>query len=204
MNNTAPTTNYQSDLGPNFTQPSTLFSELAKDGVPERKQAEDPFHTTFIRRFSPANTFQPQEEKRTAHIAYKAPSSWNQCLSSLVINWWLWELFSWGLSALCMCAIALVLALYDNQKIPSHWPFGINLNAYISVLSAIAKYTLAVPVDEALGQLRWLWFKEGPPKPLVDFERFDDATRGPWGSFALLVHNRGRFVQSSYPQYRRS
>src|ERR1700761_494444 len=130
MNNTTPTANYQSDLGPNFGQSSTLFSERTKDRVPEQKQADDdPFHTSFIRRFSPANTFQRQEEKRTAHIAYKAPSSWSQCLSSLVINWWLWELFSCGLSALCMCAIALVLALYDNQKIPSHWPFGITLNA---------------------------------------------------------------------------
>jgi hypothetical protein len=115
----------------------------------------------------------------------------------LVINWWLWELFSWVMSALCIFTIAFILGYYDGRAIPDRWPLGITLNAYISVLSAIAKYALAVPVDEALGQLKWQFFARGPPKPLLDLERFDDASRGPWGALALLIHTRGRFVNFS-------
>jgi hypothetical protein len=92
---------------------------------------------------------------------------------------------------MCMSGIALVLGLYNDQRVPTRWPLGITLNAYISVLSAIGKYTMAVPLDEALGQLRWLYFASRPRK-LIDFERFDDATRGPWGALALLIYTRAR------------
>jgi hypothetical protein len=87
-----------------------------------------------------------------------------------------------------------VLGLYNNSPAPTRWPLGITLNAYISVLSAIGKYTMAVPLEEALGQLRWLYFASGPRK-LIDFERFDDATRGPWGALALLIFTKARYVR---------
>jgi hypothetical protein len=92
---------------------------------------------------------------------------------------------------MCISGIAVVLGLYSNRRVPTRWPVGITLNAYISVLSAVAKYTMAVPLDEALGQLRWLYFASGPKK-LIDFERFDDATRGPWGALALLIYTKAK------------
>jgi hypothetical protein len=61
----------------------------------------------------------------------------------------------------------------------------------MSVLSAIAKLSMAVPLEEALGQLRWLYFAKGPRK-LIEFERFDDATRGPWGALALLISTKAK------------
>lgn len=122
------------------------------------------------------------------------PRNWFTKLSDLVISWWLWELSSWLLSALCVFSIACILGYYDGHVIPDSWPLGITLNAYISVLSGIVKFTLAVPTDQALGQLKWQYFAEGPAKPLIDFERFDDASRGPWGALALFVSTRGRSV----------
>jgi hypothetical protein len=96
---------------------------------------------------------------------------------------------------MCISGIALVLGLYSNRRVPTRWPLGITLNAYISVLSAVAKYAMAVPIDEALGQLRWLYFASASgTRKLIDFERFDDATRGPWGALVLLVYTRARFV----------
>jgi hypothetical protein len=118
------------------------------------------------------------------------------------------------MSALCISGMALVLGLYSDRKVPARWPLGITLNAYISVLSAISKYTLAgisfpsylkiiisanivpiVPVDEALGQLRWLYFASGP-KSLIDFELFDDASRGPWGALALILNTKAKSVRT--------
>lgn len=112
-------------------------------------------------------------------------------LRRLTVNWWLWEFVSMGLSALCLCAIGLLLACYNGQALPKEWPLGFTLNTYIAILSAFFKYTLAIPVDTAMGQLKWIWFRSAP-KPLMDFEKFDEASRGPWGSVVLFIHTRGR------------
>lgn len=112
-------------------------------------------------------------------------------LRRLVLNWWLWELVSISLSALCLCFIGLLLGLCNNQVIPKELPLGFTLNTYIAILSAFFKYTLATPVDTAMGQLKWIWFRS-TPKPLMDFERFDEASRGPWGSMVLFIRTRGR------------
>ncbi|KIW05859.1 uncharacterized protein PV09_03062 [Verruconis gallopava] len=116
-------------------------------------------------------------------------------LTRLVVNWWLLELISWGISALSIAAISFLLGYYDGRAVPDQWPLGITLNTYISVLSGISKYALALPIDEAIGQLKWHWFARRP-RPLLDFERFDDATRGPYGAFALFLHTKGRSLAS--------
>lgn len=67
---------------------------------------------------------------------------------------------------------------------------NITLNAYIATLSRVASASLMLPVSEALGQLKWSWF-QGHSKKMWDFELFDNASRGPWGSFMLLVRTRG-------------
>lgn len=104
---------------------------------------------------------------------------------------WLWELTSMALSALCLCFIALLLGFYNNRALPKQWPLGFTLNTYIAIFSAFFKYTVAVPVDAAMGQLKWIWFRTSP-KPLMDFERLDIASRGLWGSLAVLARTRGR------------
>ncbi|KIW05858.1 uncharacterized protein PV09_03061 [Verruconis gallopava] len=86
-----------------------------------------------------------------------------------------------------------MLASYDNKPLPKSLPLGITLNAYISMLSAVAKMALAVPLEEALGAQRYLWFsKKEAQRPLMDFERFDDAARGPIGAVRLLCRTRAR------------
>ena len=116
---------------------------------------------------------------------------------NLISDWWLWELICLAASALNLCFIALLLVFYNNQALPKAWPLGITLNTYIAILSAFFKYTLAVSVDSAMGQLKWMWF-QGSSKPLMDFERFDQASRGPWGSLSILVRTKGRYVASRY------
>jgi hypothetical protein len=90
-----------------------------------------------------------------------------------------------------MAGIVIMLYVYKDKRIPD-WIFGLTLNAYISVLSKIASAALLLPVSEALGQLKWSWFNKGNSKKMWDFEIFDNASRGPWGSLLLLVRTKGK------------
>ncbi|KAL5371752.1 hypothetical protein DPSP01_014032 [Paraphaeosphaeria sporulosa] len=115
---------------------------------------------------------------------------WTYSASSNVVKRWLLEIISWLLSALCMCAIIVILFFLQNKPVPKHWPLNITLNAYIAILSRVASASLMLPVSEAIGQLKWSWF-QGRSKKMWDFELFDNASRGPWGSLMLLVRTRG-------------
>ncbi|KAF2439804.1 hypothetical protein P171DRAFT_318105, partial [Karstenula rhodostoma CBS 690.94] len=116
---------------------------------------------------------------------------WNYTASRSAMKRWLLELISWSLSAGCMAGIVGMLMGYQNKRIPD-WPFGLTLNACISVLAKIASAALLLPVSEALGQLKWSWFQGDNSKKMWDFEIFDNASRGPWGSLLLLVRTKGR------------
>jgi hypothetical protein len=116
---------------------------------------------------------------------------WKYSASRNVVKRWLLEIVSWLLSATCMAGILIMLFVYKDKRIPN-WPLGLTLNAYISVLSKIASAGLLLPVSEALGQLKWSWFNKGNSKKMWDFEIFDNASRGPWGSLLLLVRTKGK------------
>ena len=109
----------------------------------------------------------------------------------IITDWWWWELLSWLVSTICVGAIVIVLVLYSGQLLP-HWPLGITLSAYISVLAGLAKAALMLPVAEAIGQLKWVWFRR--KSKLLDFFTFDSASRGPWGSLMLLGSTRCKYV----------
>lgn len=115
-------------------------------------------------------------------------------ISGNIVKRWLLELISWVFSAICMAAIIGVLVHLQDDKL-SNWTLekrtGLTLNAYISILSKMAGASLVLPVSEALGQLKWNWFLQNS-KQMWDFEIFDNASRGPWGSFLLLVRTKGR------------
>lgn len=110
----------------------------------------------------------------------------------IVTDWWWWELVSWLVSFSCVMAIVGILLYYDGKRQPSHVIKGITLNATISSFSAIAKVAMILPVSEAIGQLKWLWFKK--ENKLSDFLAFDNASRGPWGSLLLLITTMYRLV----------
>ena len=65
------------------------------------------------------------------------------------------------------------------------------LAAY-NVLSKVASAALILPISEAIGQLKWTWFNGSESKEMIDFEIFDKASRGAWGSFLLLFRTKGR------------
>ncbi|KAI0608297.1 DUF3176 domain-containing protein [Pyrenophora tritici-repentis] len=115
-------------------------------------------------------------------------------ISGNIIKRWLLEILSWAFSALCMAAVIGVLISYKDDPL-SNWSLadktGLTLNAYISILSKMAGAALILPVSEALGQLKWSWFQQNS-KQMWDFEIFDNASRGPWGSLLLLMRTKGK------------
>lgn len=66
---------------------------------------------------------------------------------------------------------------------------GLTIN---NVLAKIASAALILPISEAIGQLKWTWFHGSRSKDMIDFEIFDKASRGAWGSFLLLFRTKGR------------
>ena len=115
---------------------------------------------------------------------------WQYSSSGNVVKRWLLEIISWIISAMCMGAIVGVLIYFRDDK-PPRWKLGLTLNTLVAVLSKVASATLLLPASEALGQLKWSWF-QGGSKRLWDFEIFDNASRGPWGSLLLLIRTKGK------------
>jgi hypothetical protein len=115
-------------------------------------------------------------------------------ISGNIVKRWLLEIVSWTFSAVCMTAVIAVLIYLKDDPL-SKWSLaektGLTLNAYISVLSKMAGAALILPVSEALGQLKWSWFQQNS-KQMWDFEIFDNASRGPWGSVLLLLRTKGK------------
>ena len=85
-------------------------------------------------------------------------------------------------------AIIGVLRYLDNKSL-NKWPLGLTL---IAILSKIASAALILPISEAIGQLKWTWFHGKKSRDAFDFEIFDKASRGAWGSFMLLCRTKGR------------
>lgn len=71
----------------------------------------------------------------------------------------------------------------------AQWPLGLTI---ITVLSKVASAALILPISEAIGQLKWSWFHGKESKDAFDFEIFDKASRGAWGSVLLLFRTQGR------------
>jgi len=106
-------------------------------------------------------------------------------------------LFSaWGLefgaliiSLAATVSAAVVLSLYDGKPLDEWGSSTISLNTVISALGVVSKATLAFAVSGAIGQHKWNWFRMRQDG-LGVFEKFDEASRGPWGSASLLWWSR--------------
>ncbi|KAF1952532.1 hypothetical protein CC80DRAFT_422473 [Byssothecium circinans] len=105
--------------------------------------------------------------------------------SENVFKRWIYEIVTWTISALCMAAIIVVLMNINNRSLAGRT----TLVTTYSVLSKLASAALLLPTSEALGQLKWNWLRS---REIWDFEIFDKASRGAWGSILLLFRTKGR------------
>ncbi|CAG8280084.1 unnamed protein product [Penicillium salamii] len=117
-------------------------------------------------------------------------SAEQQAVLESTIFWgssWTLEFISCLMSVIFLAAIIVVLYMYDGKPMPD-WPYGITLNALVSVLSTVMKAAMVFIITEALSQLKWSWFSKG--NKLSDLALLDAASRGPAGAFIALF----RFV----------
>ncbi|KNG44805.1 hypothetical protein DDE82_001492 [Stemphylium lycopersici] len=124
----------------------------------------------------PLFDFPGRIEKKLAH--YNA--------SQNVVKRWLLEIISVTTSALCMGAVIGLLHYLDDKPL-NEWPPGLTV---ITILSKIASAALILPISEAIGQLKWTWFHGKSSRDAFDFEIFDKASRGAWGSVMLLCRTK--------------
>ncbi|KAH6894460.1 hypothetical protein B0T10DRAFT_545972 [Thelonectria olida] len=101
-----------------------------------------------------------------------------------VLSGWYLEILWCITSAGCFCALCIILYQFDDHPLPK-WPLGLTINPVIAFLSTVSRTGFVVPVCESISQLKWLWYRK--ERHLADFQAFDDASRGPWGSLKLLV-----------------
>ncbi|ETS76352.1 hypothetical protein PFICI_11739 [Pestalotiopsis fici W106-1] len=97
---------------------------------------------------------------------------------------WKLEMSAVALSLTAMTTLLVLLVLANNRPLDK-WRFLISFNALISILGAVARAPLGFVMGSCLGQAKWNWFKRQPGR-LEGFEKFEDASRGPLGSFVFL------------------
>jgi hypothetical protein len=123
-------------------------------------------------------------------------------------QWWIWEIFALLVSCSALAGmIGFLFAVHDHPipqwHVKGHITLGkgdhqyqryydlqITINSILSIFSTILKGTILIPVAASLSQLKWTWFHEG--RPLMDFQMFDAANRGPLGSILLIWNLKGR------------
>lgn len=134
----------------------------------------------------------PGEEDSSLNIAQRIEDRlWHYSIHGNVFKKWLLETVSLSISAICMVLIVAVL-IYLKDRPLNKWPLESSGVTIVATLSRISSAALLLPVYEALGQLKWSWFFEDQSKKIWDFEIFDNASRGPWGSFQLLIRTKAR------------
>jgi hypothetical protein len=108
---------------------------------------------------------------------------------------WKFELLSMVVSVGALLAIVAVLFAFDGKP-TSRWKAIAQPNTVVSALSTLAKSSMLMVVGQALGQLKWQHF-ESRPRRLIEFEIFENASRGPWGALDLLYHLHWRAIAGS-------
>lgn len=105
-------------------------------------------------------------------------------LEALCSRWWYWELACILLGICCKFAVVVILCTVDRTALDA-WNFPIQPNSLVSVFMTVAKSSLLLPVAECISQVKWIQF-EHAPHHLIRLQEYDEASRGPWGSFQLL------------------
>jgi hypothetical protein len=135
----------------------------------------------------------PQSAEYSSTTASKSdPSSASFVVRSTLASW-TFEILSVIVSIASVVTIVVVLYRENNRSLTA-WKFGITLNTVIATLGTIARTTLAFAISACIGQQRWSWFRRKSDH-LVAFERFDEASRGPYGSLQLFVWLRMRYCR---------
>jgi hypothetical protein len=107
---------------------------------------------------------------------------------------WLLESLSIISSILCQGAIIGVLISMHNKPL-TDWNGLVSLNTTVAILTTASKSLFLLPVAECISQSKWHHFCR--PRRMFDFDIFDNASRGPLGSFVFLFRKQTVFTFTS-------
>ncbi|RDA94607.1 hypothetical protein CP533_2444 [Ophiocordyceps camponoti-saundersi (nom. inval.)] len=98
---------------------------------------------------------------------------------------WAFEIFLSLISTGIFAVIVAIFLLMHDRPL-SQWPLPVTPNSTVSFLTTACSAALMHNVSSCIGQLKWLHFKQSSHQ-LYNLERFDEASRGPYGSVTFLV-----------------
>jgi hypothetical protein len=101
---------------------------------------------------------------------------------------WLWEILAMTASFGCTVSVLAILVKMKDQPL-SNWTFFLSLPATVAVFITLVKSTTIFSVSACIGQYKWLYFRSAA-RSLHDLDLFEEASRGPVGSFRLLAGTR--------------
>ncbi|KAJ6035732.1 hypothetical protein N7540_000011 [Penicillium herquei] len=143
-----------------------------------------------------SHTVSNEQEKRDSSAALllkRQKAQGRRSWSFITLDTWILEGASLIFSVACLISIYGILIAYSGKQRPS-FVYNISLNAIISILATGCKSSLVFVVGEGISQLKWLWFQNR--RQLSYIQTFEDASRGPLGSIALLFRHQGRSLAS--------
>ncbi|KAI0444190.1 hypothetical protein F4803DRAFT_512327 [Xylaria telfairii] len=117
-------------------------------------------------------------------------------LNAIWMFGWVAEVFGCVVANASLAAIVIILLANQGKYLP-RWPLGITLNALVSIIVVLLKGAVSLVLANGISQLKWQWFSQ-QPRPLIDMEQFDSASRGPWGSFLFLFRTGTRSAMKGY------
>lgn len=135
---------------------------------------------------SPRPVSQIDSRNPVSHPSLKTPKdglSRSRQQKSLYHSWQL-EVAAALLSVSALLGIILLLPFYAGRPVSS-WTFFLSINTVIAILGTTSRATLAFVASAALAQEKWNWFRSHDEN-IIAFDRFDEASKGPWGSARLL------------------
>lgn len=98
------------------------------------------------------------------------------------------------LSLVSAALLIPVLVRVDGLPVED-WSYAILPNTILSILTNITKTAIMVPIAACLSQMKWDHFHYRA-NSLDHLQLYDDASRGPWGSFILLVTGRAKVISA--------
>ncbi|KAK1832975.1 hypothetical protein QBC39DRAFT_347306 [Podospora conica] len=143
------------------------------DGVPDMEDSPTSTPATRVESAERAS-----EEQDPMAVPVKWPHRRRDVLTS-----WKWETLALVVACCAIASMVAVLVHFDGRRNPE-WPVAINLTTIVAVTVTVFKAALLAAMAEIISHTKWLWFRKR--HEVMDFQRFDEASRGSLGAMKFL------------------
>lgn len=138
---------------------------------------------TELKEYSPLATTSMSQDEVLAGPQKRGASKFAKLLH-IRSSTWTAEILGTLLGLAGIAAMVAVLVAMDGKPQP-HWKVHIQPNSLISIFATISSFAFMSAVTQCISQSKWLHFQKGGR--VIDLQRFDRASRGPWGSLQFLA-----------------